>query len=53
MGITFTACTRVGFDFNFKLLGLKAHVEGAENLNEIRPCVFVSNHQSSLDLFAM
>lgn len=32
------------------ILGLKIEVEGAGNLSAHRPCVFVGNHQSALDL---
>lgn len=32
------------------ILGLRIEVEGAEHLESQRPCVFVGNHQSALDL---
>jgi 1-acyl-sn-glycerol-3-phosphate acyltransferase len=36
-----------------KLLGVSVQVHGQDHLRSVRPCVFVANHQSSLDMLAM
>ena len=34
----------------YRIIGLRVEVEGAERIDPSRPCVFVGNHQSALDL---
>ena len=36
-----------------RYLNVEVKVEGMEYLEHVRPCVFVSNHQSSLDVACM
>lgn len=40
----------IGADVGFSLAGIDVNVEGAEHLVSARPCVFVINHQSKLDV---
>jgi 1-acyl-sn-glycerol-3-phosphate acyltransferase len=35
------------------LLNVKINIEGEEHLSSIRPCVFIMNHQSNMDLPVM
>jgi putative phosphoserine phosphatase/1-acylglycerol-3-phosphate O-acyltransferase len=43
----------VGADLSLAVAGIDVRVEGVEHLWSARPCVFVFNHQSKLDVIVM